>query len=178
MIAGVPRSIGFSDDRVVGAPVTVEFQSPVPRIPASASALIFDGEGRLLILKPNYKKGWTIPGGQIDAAGESPWEACRRETREECGLDVARGRLVCVDFLRPKPNRPGGARFLFDCGTFTDRQLDTIRLQDGEIDEHRFVGVAEATVLLSGPLRRRVAAGVVAKRCIYLEDGRPVSGVE
>jgi 8-oxo-dGTP diphosphatase len=27
-----------------------------PRIPASAGALIFDDAGRLLILKPNYKK--------------------------------------------------------------------------------------------------------------------------
>ncbi len=81
----------------------------VPRIPASAGALIFDGAGRLLILKPNYKKGWTLPGGQIDPTGESPWEACRRETQEECGLEVERGRLLCVDFLRPKarPRRRG-----------------------------------------------------------------------
>ena len=53
----------------------------VPRIPASAGALIYDADARLLILKPTYKKGWTIPGGQIDD-GESPWDACRRETRE------------------------------------------------------------------------------------------------
>jgi 8-oxo-dGTP diphosphatase len=104
-------------------------------------------------MKPNYKNGWTIPGGQIEPDGESPWEECRRETREECGLEVAQGRLVCVDFLRPKPNRPGGVRFLFDCGTFTDRQLSAIRVQDGEIDEHRFVGLPEAIAMLSGPGR-------------------------
>jgi 8-oxo-dGTP diphosphatase len=149
-----------------------------PRIPASAGALIFDQAGRLLILKPNYKRGWTIPGGQIDQNGESPWEACQRETREECGLQVVQGRLVCVDFLRPKPNRPGGMRFLFDCGAFTDRQLDAIRLEDGEIDEHRLASLDRASTLLSGPLRRRVAAGVAAKRCVYLEDGRPVPGIE
>ena len=39
----------------------------IPRIPASAGALIFDEVGRLLILKPNQKQGWTIPGGQVDA---------------------------------------------------------------------------------------------------------------
>src|ERR1700745_1947556 len=89
----------------------------VPRIPASAGALIFDATGRLLILKPGYKKGWTIPGGQVEPDGESPWEACRRETREECGLEVSEGRLVCVDFLRPREGRAGGVRFLFDCGT-------------------------------------------------------------
>jgi 8-oxo-dGTP diphosphatase len=149
----------------------------VPRIPGSAGALIFDDQGRLLILKPNYKKGWTIPGGQIEAGGESPWETCRRETREECGLEVTRGRLACVDFLRPKRNRPGGVRFLFNCGTFTDRQLSTIALQDAEIDAYRFAGRTEADELLSGPVGRRVAAALAAPQCVYLEKGRPVPGV-
>ncbi len=157
--------------------VSVDPVHDVPRIPASAGALIFDAAGRLLILKPNYKKGWTVPGGQIEPNGESPWEACRRETKEECGLEVAHGTLVCVDFLRPKPNRPGGARFLFDCGTFSDRQLGALRLDRREITEHRLAALAEATELLSGPLRRRVAAAVGAKRCLYLEDGRPVPGL-
>ena len=174
-----PVHVGaVSDDRVVRDDVTAAPNYEVPRIPASAGALIFDRAGRLLVLKPNYKKGWTIPGGQIDAGGESPWEACRRETREECGLEIASGRLVCVDFLRPKPNRPGGIRFLFDCGAFADEPLAAIRLQDAEIEEHRFAELSEATGLLSGPLRRRVSAGVGAERCVYLENGRPVRGLE
>jgi 8-oxo-dGTP diphosphatase len=169
---------GFGDNRAVHDPVSVGTFPEVPRIPASAGSLIFDEAGRLLILKPNYKKGWTIPGGQIDPDGESPWEACRRETLEECGLKVEQGRLVCVDFLRPKANRPGGVRFLFDCGTFSEKQLRAIKLEDGEIDEHRFVTPVEATGLLSGPLRRRVSASVGTKNCVYLENGRPVPGVQ
>jgi ADP-ribose pyrophosphatase YjhB (NUDIX family) len=139
--------------------------------------LICDVSGRLLILKPSYKKGWTIPGGQIESDGESPWEACRREVREECGLEVVNARLVCVDFLRPKRRRPGGARFLFDCGIFTDQELNAIRRQDGEIDDHRLIEPTEANSLLSGPVRRRVLAALGATQCIYLEDGRPVPGV-
>ncbi len=140
-------------------------------------ALIFDAAGRLLVLKPNYKKGWTIPGGQMDATGESPWEACVRETLEECGLEPASGRLVCVDFRRPKPNRPGGMRFLFDCGAMADRQLSAIRLGADEIDDYRLAELDKALTLLSGPIRRRVAAGVRAKRCVYLEDGHRVAAV-
>ena len=166
------------DDHVVRDEVTALPSCGIPRIPASAGALIFNRAGHLLVLKPNYKKGWTIPGGQIEAGGESPWEACRRETREECGLEITAARLVCVDFLRPKPNRPGGVRFLFDCGAFDDEQLATIRLQEAEIDEHRFAELSEATMLLSGPVGRRVSAGVGAERCVYLENGRPVPGVE
>ncbi len=150
----------------------------VPRIPASAGALIFDHAGRILILKPTYKKGWTVPGGQIEEGGESPWHACRRETLEECGLDVRRGRLVCVDFLAPRPDRPGGMRFLFHCGTLDRRMLATIRLQENEIEAYRFTELADALSLLSGPVRRRVSAALAGKHCVYLEQGRPVRGVK
>ena len=131
----------------------------------------------MLILKPTYKKGWTIPGGQLEADGESPWEACRRETLEESGLRIDRGRLVCVDFLRPRPGRPGGLRFLCDCAALSDAELAGIVLQPGEIEAHRLVGVEEAAKLLSGPVRRRVSASVGSPRCLYLEDGRPVAAV-
>jgi len=95
--------------------VTEEF-IPLPAIPVSAGALIYDRAWRLLILKPTYKSGWTIPGGVMEADGESPWEACQREVREETGLEVSRGRLAAMDFRRPRKGQPGGIRFLFDCG--------------------------------------------------------------
>ena len=155
-----------------------EPESSPPRIPASAGALIFDLAGRLLLLKPTYKKRWTIPGGQIEANGESPWEACRREAREECGLEIVRGHLVCVDFLRPKPNRPGGMRFVFSCGTFTDTQLGAITLQEDEVSDHRFEDPKHAVALLSGPVGRRVSAALGAAGFVYLEDGQPLAAVK
>ena len=145
----------------------------LPRIPASAGALIFDERGRLLIANPTYKAHWTIPGGIMEADGETPWEACRREVREEVGLEVADGRLVAVDFLRPKPSKPGGMRFLFDCGVLPDPVLASITLQEEELSEHRLADPDEVLVLLSGPLRRRVGAALAAETCVYLEDGRP-----
>ncbi len=36
-------------------------------IPASGGALVRDRRGRLLVLKPTYKAGWTIPGGVVEA---------------------------------------------------------------------------------------------------------------
>ena len=150
----------------------------IPRVPASAGALLFDGQGRLLVLKPSYKRGWTIPGGQLEADGETPWQACRRETREECGIEVTEGRLVCVDFRSPKPpGRAGGLRFLFDCGRLGSEQIESIALQAEEIVACRFVELDRAARLLSGPVRRRVLASVGTDRCLYLEDGRPVDGI-
>ena len=152
-------------------------EGPLPAIPASAGALIFDQMGRLLILKPVYKSGWTIPGGVMEAGGETPWQACRREVREECGLTVDRGRLACVDFRPPRRGKPGGMRFLFDCGAFGPDQLASIVLQAEEISESRVLPLAQALPLLSKPVRRRVRAAARAKTVLYLEDGRPVEGV-
>jgi 8-oxo-dGTP diphosphatase len=149
----------------------------VPAIPASAGALIFDRAGRLLILKPTYKSGWTIPGGVMEADGETPWDACRREVLEECGLEVRTGRLACVDFRRPRPGRPGGMRFLFDCGALGDAALGAIVLQPDEISEHRLVPLATALSLLRAPIRRRVGAACAAPAAVYLEDGLPVPGL-
>ena len=149
----------------------------LPRIPVAAGALIFDRAGRLLILKPTYKTGWTIPGGVMEADGETPWQACTREVREECSLFVRGGRLACMDFRRPRPGRPGGIRFLFDCGRFDDEELAGIVLQPGEISEHRLAELPDALALLRGPLRRRVRAATRGARLVYLEDGRPVPGV-
>jgi 8-oxo-dGTP diphosphatase len=146
----------------------------IPRIPASAGALIFDPAGRLLVLKPTYKGGWTVPGGQMEANGETPWEACKREVQEETGLIVGTGRLVCVDFLRPRPGRPGGMRFLFDCGALGDETLGVIDLQTDELSEYRFANMDDAIQLLSGPLRRRVRSAIGAVGAVYLEDGLAV----
>jgi ADP-ribose pyrophosphatase YjhB (NUDIX family) len=147
---------------------------PLPGIPVSAGALIYDHTGRLLILKPTYKSGWTIPGGVMEADGESPWEACQREVREETGLEVSRGRLAAVDFRRPREGRPGGVRFLFDCGQLSDKVLAGLKIQLEEISESRLVPLPDALTLLRGPIRRRVRAATRGRALVYLEDGRPV----
>ena len=156
--------------RAPGAPA-------LPAIPVSAGALIFDRQGRLLILKPTYKSGWTIPGGVMEPDGETPWEACRREVREECGIDVRTGRRACMDFRRPRPGRPGGIRFLFDCGAVGDTELAAIVVQPEEISQYRLAALPDALPLLRRPIRRRVRAASRSPGLVYLEDGRPVPGV-
>ena len=146
----------------------------LPAIPASAGALIFDQAGRLLILKPIYKSGWTIPGGVMEADGETPWEACQREVREETGIEVREGRLACVDFRRPRPGNPGGIRFLFDCGPLSDAALAGLKLQPEEVSQSRLVSLPDALALLRGPIRRRVQAATQGQDVVYLEDGHPV----
>ena len=149
----------------------------LPAIPVSAGALIFDRAGGLLILKPTYKSGWTIPGGVMEADGETPWQACQREVREETGIEVHQARLACMDFRRPRPGNPGGIRFLFDCGPLGDEDLSAITVQAEEVSKYRFTALPEALQLLRKPIRRRVRAATAGRRLVYLEDGRRVPGV-
>jgi 8-oxo-dGTP diphosphatase len=152
----------------------------LPAVPVSAGALIFDRVGRLLILKPTYKSGWTIPGGVMEADGETPWDACRREVAEECGLHIGAGhpaRLACMDFRRPRPGKPGGIRYLFDCGALSDASLAGIVVQPEEIAEHRVADLRTALTMLRKPIRLRVRAATRGHPLCYLEDGRPVPGV-
>ena len=149
----------------------------LPAIPVSAGALISDQAGRLLILKPTYKTGWTIPGGIVEADGETPWDACRREVLEECGIEVNSGRLACTDYRPGRPGHPGGIRFLFDCGPADDADLAAIRLQPEEISEYRLVPLHAALELLRPAIRRRVRAVSRHRGFVYLEDGRPVPGI-
>jgi 8-oxo-dGTP diphosphatase len=60
------------------------FKNPTP----TTDAIISDGSGRVvLIRRKNPPPGWALPGGFIDE-GEEAGEACRREAREETGLEV------------------------------------------------------------------------------------------
>lgn len=53
----------------------------------SASVLIWDDDGRLLLMREARTRRWQTIGGMVDP-DESPWDAARREAREESGLTV------------------------------------------------------------------------------------------
>ncbi|MGW8376904.1 NUDIX domain-containing protein [Streptomyces sp. ODS28] len=60
-------------------------------IPATASVLLTDPGGRLLLVRSRHRlRSWHLPGGLVEE-GESPRRAARREAREELGLQCVRG---------------------------------------------------------------------------------------
>ena len=128
----------------------------LPRVLAGAAALFRDADGRVLLVEPNYRDGWALPGGTVESdEGETPRQGARRETAEEIGLDVELGPLLTVDWVHGTA-RPPLVAYLYDGGVLTERDLKAIRLQEEELLSWRLVPREELAEYLPGALGRRV----------------------
>ncbi|CAL9396402.1 hypothetical protein SUDANB105_01360 [Streptomyces sp. enrichment culture] len=150
----------------------------LPRVLAGAAALFRDSEGRVLLVEPNYREGWALPGGTVESDdGETPRQGARRETAEEIGLDRPLGRLLAVDWVHGTA-RPPLVAYLYDGGVLGEDDLKAIRLQEEELLSWRLVPREELTHHLPDALRRRVLAAldVLAdgSGTAELENGRRV----
>lgn len=167
MEGGRPRSLrGVTDDATRPDGRSTSFVEPeiyFARLAAAyvtAGALITDSEGRVLVVKPNYRDHWLFPGGAADH-NEAPEDACARELREELGLDLPVGPLLVVAWapLRGDRVRPT-VGFVFDAGVL-DRP-ERIRLQEDELDDHAFLEPGEAAGRL-GPAGELLAPALRAR---------------
>lgn len=150
----------------------------LPRVLAGAAMLFRDDAGRVLLVEPNYREGWALPGGTVESDdGETPRQGARRETLEEIGLDVPVGRLLAVDWV-PGTARPPIVAYLYDGGVLDEERIKAIRLQEEELVSWRFVARDELTAYLPGALGRRVHAALDAVTegtgPVELENGEPV----
>lgn len=146
----------------------------LPTMYGTAAALLLSPAGEVLIVKPNYRPDWSLPGGILEE-GEPPHAGCAREVREEIGLDLTPGELLVVSWIAPDDDRPRPmVAFLFDGGTIPVGTK--IVLQEEELDDWRFVPVSEVGSYLPAPMAERVRAGIRAREtrtgAIYLtSDG-------
>jgi 8-oxo-dGTP diphosphatase len=139
----------------------------------AAGVALLDDERRILIVKPTYRPTWLVPGGVVEEH-ESPRAACRREVREELGLDVEIGRLLCVEYGSAARSDGDYLHCVFFGGILSPAQLQAIALDSTEIEEFRLVRPDEALAKLDERLAARIALALSAlgrDGAIYAEDG-------
>lgn len=126
----------------------------------TAAALITSPADEVLLVKPNYRALWSLPGGILED-GEPPDIGCAREVREELGIPVSVGPLLAVDWMPPEGLRPRPlVAFVFDGGVLADTSV--IVLQESELDEFRFVPVADISRYLPTHMAVRVTSAHAA----------------
>lgn len=142
-------------------PPEAEFHPGIARRMAhktvAAGALIRDPDGRILFVVPNYKPYLDLPGGIVEP-GEPPSAACRREVREELGLDRPAGRLLVVDWTPGRGPWSDQVQFVFDGGVL-DPAAD-LRPADDELTGVRWAPLDAANIRAS--LHRRLSLALTA----------------
>ena len=117
----------------------------------------FNTKGEILIVKPDYREGWLLPGGTADE-GESPRACGIRETKEELGLDISDIQLVGVYHS----GNPDSLKFIYNGGILTDEKISQIHLQEDELEQYAFLSPTEALPMLSVSLQKSLPASLEA----------------
>jgi 8-oxo-dGTP diphosphatase len=141
----------------------------LPGVVIAAGGLITDPQDRVLLVKPNYRDHWALPGG-ICEHGEPPQKGCAREVAEELGLELEVGRLLATDWSQPYGmNARPIMHFVFDCGSLADST--GIVVQEAELDGFRFTAADELSAYLPAYGYTRVTGALRARgrgRAVFL----------
>jgi phosphoglycolate phosphatase len=135
-----------------------EHRQPV----VTVGGLIFDGAGRVLLVRTHkWSNLWGIPGGKIKY-GEPSVEALRRELKEETNLDVHEIELVLVQDCIHSKEFYREAHFVLLNYTCRCGDAPDVRLND-EAREYCWVGVAQALQMRINQPTRKLLLAVAAR---------------
>jgi 8-oxo-dGTP diphosphatase len=152
------------------------YMESLPKKRMGAGCLFFDEQGCVMLVKPTYKPDWEIPGGVVEL-NESPKACCQREVQEELGLERKIGGLLVVDYNNQTDEKTESLMFIFNGGTLTLTEIESIQLRRDELSELRFFPAATLPREMTGTLRNRVLAAwqqATKGHGVYLENQEQV----
>jgi ADP-ribose pyrophosphatase YjhB (NUDIX family) len=169
--AGQPGATGWATPS--------DWYASLAGVVVAAAAMITDPRGRVLLVKPNYRDRWSLPGGVCEF-GEPPDVGCAREVNEELGLDIGLGELLVVDWAQPygAEVRPI-LSFVFDGGELPGGER--IVLQEAELDGFSFCEPAHFGDYLPPFLMARLTGALRARQqgaAVYLPQQRRAGGAQ
>lgn len=115
-------------------------------------ALVFDGDGRVFLVKHSYVSGWHLPGGGVEK-GETMMTALERELREEGNIEVAEPPVLHAVYFNRRISRRDHVA-LYVVRAF--RQLAPPQ-PNSEIVEHGFFSPQELPPDTARATRERIA---------------------
>lgn len=141
-----------------------------------ADAIIRDADDRILLVDPDYKPDWDLPGGMIEA-NEPPLDGLLRELNEELSLQLAASdlTLACVDWVSPHGPWDDSLMFIFDAGRLSPDQVARLEPDLRELRRYSFLSPDEARHRLRPYVWLRLEAALKAvesQTVAYLHDGR------
>lgn len=118
------------------------FHLVAPKITVGASAVIWDEEGRVLLVHHTYRRdGWGFPSGLVRRR-EQPAAALTRELHEELSVEAEVVSLLHAQMATPVPHLT----------IYYAVRLHGIPRHDGtEVDDQRFAALEELPALTGAP---------------------------
>lgn len=132
-----------------------------------AGMILLNGEKKILLVKPNYKDHWTLPGGVVEK-DESPRDAVLREVLEEIGIKPKACNLVAVSYNRAHGKFGESLQWAFFGGVLSSEEIGKIILNKEEHDDFGFFALDQLTTLSNWDSGR---IEIIKKA---LENGKPV----
>lgn len=123
-----------------------QWQENLPKKKVAVKVILKSDKGNVLLVKPDYKDTWQMPGGGVDEF-EGPKLAAVRETEEETGIKIEANELRLVDSIFKA--KDDYLFLLFECTRIFSEDAD-YSVEDEEIEEYKFIHPIEVARLLPG----------------------------
>lgn len=151
-----------------------QWQAALPKKKVAVKVILQSNQGNVLLVKPDYKDTWQLPGGGVDEY-EDPKQAAVRETKEETGIVITTNDLQLVDSIfKPKEDY---LFLLFACINRYAEDAD-YAVEDEEIEAYKFVPPVDVADLLPEYYKPTWERYIAKSDCEELVDHgkRPESG--